>query len=80
MSDTVVFDTELEAETRQAQDLACHLAMHNNPSYTEKTTRWAYPVQRLDGKWAYPCCPCADYTDCTVEPYDSADYPAPEDI
>jgi len=72
----VVFNTEAEAETQQALDLVCHLASHNdNPKYTVGTTRWATPVQRLDGKWAYPCCIRSDYSALTVETYDAANYP-----
>lgn len=76
----VVFDTEAEAEAQQALDLACHLAFHDDEPYKSQTTRWATPVQRLDGKWAYPCCSHQDYSGMTVELYDSANYPTPEEV
>jgi hypothetical protein len=78
--DEVVFDTEAEAEAQQALDLACHLAEHTDPAYVAGTTRWANPKQRLDGKWAYECCPLQDYTGMTVEPYDPANYPIIEEV
>lgn len=70
----VVFNTEAEAEARQAMDLIDHLAVHADPSYVAGTTRWAVPQQRLDGKWAYPCCQHSDYTGLTVEEYDPNNY------
>jgi hypothetical protein len=70
----VVFNTEQEAEARQALDLADHLSVHNEPEYVSQTTRWATPRQRLDGKWAYPCCLCSDYNGLTVEAYDDNNY------
>ena len=70
----VVFNTELEAETQQALDLQDHLAVHSDNPYASQTTRWATPKQRLDGKWAYPCCEHSDYTGLTVEAYDPANY------
>lgn len=74
----VVFNTEAEAETQQAADLVCHLAVHNEEPYKSQTTRWADPIQRLDGKWAYPCCPSQDYTGLTVEVYAPENYPTEE--
>ena len=71
----VVFDTEAEAEARQAEDLQCHLAVHNDsPAYTAETTRWATPRERLDGKWAYAICAHADYTGLVTEEYDATNY------
>lgn len=76
----VVFNTEAEAETQQAADLVVHLSHHNdNPAYVAQTTRWATPRQRLDGKWAYPICEHQDYTGMTVEEFDPANYPQPEE-
>lgn len=75
-----VFNTEAEAEARQALDLQDHLAIHNSEPYVSQTTRWATPKQRLDGKWAYPCCEHSDYTGVTVEAYDPANYPLYEDV
>jgi hypothetical protein len=73
----VVFLTEAEAEAQQALDLQDHLATHSDEPYVSQTTRWATPSQRLDGKWAYPCCAHTDYSGLTVEAYDPANYPAP---
>jgi len=70
-----VFNTEAEAEARQALDLQDHLTVHNTEPYKSQTTRWAEPKQRLDGKWAYPCCEHSDYTGIVVEQYDPLNYP-----
>ena len=70
-----VFDTFAQAEARQALDLQDHLAVHSDTPYSSQTTRWAAPRQRLDGKWAYPCCEHSDYTGVSVEVYDSENYP-----
>jgi hypothetical protein len=78
MSNEVVFDTQEEAEAQQALDLQCHFTVFGAEPYKSQTTRWAIPVQRLDGKWAYPVCPCADYTGLTVEVFDPANYPSEE--
>jgi hypothetical protein len=74
----VVFDTEAEAEAQQALDLVDHLEAHNEEPYRSQTIRWATPRQRLDGKWAYPCCDHSDYTGMTTEPHDPANYPTEE--
>lgn len=75
----VVFNTQAEAEARQALDLVDHLATHNdNPDYTAQTIRWAVPQERLDGKWAYPTCPDSNYDGLTVEQYDPNNYPKEE--
>jgi len=74
----VVFNTEAEAEAQQALDLVCHLAHHNDEPYASQTTRWAEPRERLDGKWAYPCCEHQDYSGMTVEDYDPNNYPTEE--
>ena len=79
MNEEVVFDTEAEAEARQALDLADHLAVHNTNPYASQTTRWAVPRQRLDGKWAYATCPDSDYTGLTVEVYNENNYPTQEE-
>jgi len=71
----VVFKTEVEAEAQQALDYQAHIAANANPSYVSTTKRWAIPRQRLDGKWAYPCCPVADYAGLTVEEYSPDNYP-----
>jgi hypothetical protein len=71
----VVFNTEAEAETQQALDLACYLEHHNTEPYKSQTTRWDVPKERLDGKWAYNCCPMQDYSGMIVEPYDESNYP-----
>jgi hypothetical protein len=70
----VIFNTEAEAEARQALDLVDHLAVHNTDPYSAQTTRWAIPKQRLDGKWAYPTCEHSDYDGLIVEVYDPANY------
>ena len=70
-----VFNTYEEAEARQAIDLQDHLAVHNTEPYKSQTKRWAEPKQRLDGKWAYPCCEHSDYTGIVVEQYDPINYP-----
>jgi len=72
-----VFDTEAEALAAQENCLANHLANHNdNPAYSAKTTAWANPRQRTDGKWTIPVC---HHTDASGAPnlvaYDAADYP-----
>lgn len=71
----VVFDTEAEADAQQAIDYDHHMAGCTCPDYTAQTLRWAVPVQRNDGKWAYPCHPTQDYTGFTVEVYDPNNYP-----
>lgn len=73
----VVFATEAEANAQQAIDYAAHMAAHSdNSKYTAETVRWAVPVQRLDGKWAYLVCPHSDYSGLTVEDYSPENYPA----
>jgi len=82
MAKEAVFASEAEAEARQALDLIEHLSHHNdNPAYTEQTTRWATPVERLDGKWAYPACAHVDYASLgiTLEDIDPSNYPVPEE-
>lgn len=79
MKDRVKFPTQTEAETQQHSDLEAHL-IGKSSDYTIKTTRWAYPVQRLDGWWDYPCCPAVDYSNFNTEPYNAANYPQPEEI
>lgn len=74
----VVFNTEQEALNQEALDYALHLSECTCPVYQSQTVRWAVPVQRLDGKWAYPVHPSQDYTGKTVEPYDPANYPSEE--
>lgn len=71
----MIFDTEAEAEAQQALDHACNIAVRNDPNYVADTTRWATPRQRLDGKWAYECCPHSDYTGMTTEEFDASNYP-----
>lgn len=75
----VVFLTEAEAESQQASDLQDHLATHSDDPYKSQTTRWATPKQRLDGKWAYPCCEHTDYSKLTVEVFDQNNYYVPEE-
>lgn len=76
----VVFNTEAEALAQEALDLATHLEAHSeNAEYITQTTRWAIPQQRLDGKWAYPCCPHQDYIGLTVEEHNPANYPTAEE-
>ena len=73
----VVFDTEAEAEEQQALDFIEWMKTHNdNPAYTAQTVCWAVPVQRLDGKWTYPCCCEQDYAGKTIEDYDESNYTA----
>jgi len=72
----VVFDTEAEAEAKQVSDLIAWLAVCHHPEYAEQTTKWAIPLQRLDGKWAYRCCPQVDYSGHTTEEYDQSNYPS----
>lgn len=80
----VVFNTFEEADAQQKLDLACHKAykasVDPDPDWEAGTTDWAVPVQRLDGKWAYKCCDHQDYTGMTVEAYDPANYPVPEEV
>ena len=77
----VVFNTQAEAEAQQALDLVKHLEHHNdNPDYVAQTTRWAIPKERLDSKWAYPCCDHQDYSGMTVEQYDANNYPQEEEV
>ena len=71
----VVFNTKEDAEARQSLDLVDHLGIHSDPTYVSQTTRWATPKQRLDGKWAYPCCEHSDYSGLSVEVYDPNNYP-----
>lgn len=84
MVQEVVFDTQAEAETQQALDHICNTEAKNledyNADWFATTTRWAVPVERLDGKWAYSICPYQDYTGMVVEEKDPANYPEPEAI
>ena len=79
----VVFNTEAEADAQMVLDLACchadHKARDYNPKWEAQTTKRADRRERLDGKWAIPCCSCQDYTGKTVEDYDPANYPEPEE-
>lgn len=75
----VVFNTEAEAEAQQALDLVEHFKFHTCQIYQSKTNRWAVPRQRLDGRWAYPCCEHQDYTGFTVEPCDPSNYPSEDE-
>ena len=72
---TVLFDTEAEANTQQAADLTHWLAGCGCPEVSANTTAWAIPRQRTDGKWAYEVCPGVDYGARTIVAFDEADYP-----
>lgn len=79
MTQEVVFDTKGEAEAQQAMDLQDWFTTHTCPIYQSQTVRWARPQRRLDGKWAYPCCPDSSYTGLMVEPYDPSNYPSEDE-
>lgn len=79
MAKEAVFATEAEAEAQQEKDLVEHFKHHAGVEYQKQTTRWATPVQRLDGKWAYPICDHQDYGGITLEDIDPANYPTPEE-
>ena len=84
MRQVVVFETQAEYEAQQALDHICNVACKKLEDYSADwfatTIRWAVPVERLDGKFDYGLCPYQDYTGLTVEEYDKANYPEPEEI
>jgi len=79
----VVFNTQAEAEAQQDLDHICNVNCKKMEDYNADweaiTTRWAVPVERLDGKWAYSICPDQDYAGMTVEEKDPANYPVVDD-
>jgi hypothetical protein len=76
-----VHDTKEEYEAIDPLILASHLEVHNDEPYkTQTLTRpWAYPRERLDGKWTAPVCDHYDYTGIITEEDDPANYPVIED-
>ena len=75
MSQVEIYNTEAEAETRQAEQWSDHLAVHNDEPYASQTTRFALPRLRNDGKWSVPVSEHSSTTGKTVVDYDENDYP-----
>jgi len=71
---TVLFDTQAEADAQLALDLAHYKSGCACPYHREKVTAWAVARERLDGKWAYEVCPGVDYGSQTIVAFDEADY------
>lgn len=71
----VIFNTEAEAETKQASFLVDHEVVHYHELYKTQTTRWDTPKLRNDGRWSIAECEHSDMTDLTVIEYDPNDYP-----
>lgn len=69
---TVIFDTQVEADTQVALDLAKYLENHNDVGYV--CSKWDTPRQRIDGKWDYLACEDQDYTGFTLEDFDLSNY------
>jgi hypothetical protein len=67
----VVFETLEQANAKQESD---YLVFCNGITEGRTTTAWAIPRQRIDGKWAYPIYPSADYTGYTIEEYNEDNY------
>ena len=63
----VIFNTIEEANAKQEED---YLVFCNGITQDKTTTAWAIPRQRLDGKFAYPIYPLADYTGYTIQEYE----------
>lgn len=76
----VVFPNEVSAIQKQNSDWLKFIAelrseQNYNEEYEDVTTAWGKPRQRLDNKWAYPCCPYVDYQGSFIEEYDKDNYP-----
>ena len=77
---TIIFDTEAEANTQQEIDYILWIDSHSGGNYIEGTTSWATPRLRLDGKYDYPCCPGQDYSGMTTAVFSADNYESSEDL
>jgi hypothetical protein len=85
----LVFDTQADAQVNEGiicVNIGCDITGRNAHTGElepdkQKTTCWAEPVQRLDGKWVFQAPEMkymAGVSDHTVEAYDSAWFPQEE--